>query len=173
MVTDDVAAAIQEKEARLWKNPITGEPKAPYMRVSDTNNLILLNDLNLKHKIHFVPIQKDNNEAAINNMRLLIKQERIIINPRCVTLIAHLRNAIWNKSRTSFTRSADSGHFDAIDSLKYLCRGIHLHKDPYPANYNLGRTDDLFFSKDYNNSPELHNSLKKMFQLPRSRKINK
>ena len=152
LLTDKLAEQIAEKEAKLWVNPISLEPKTVYMRVADNNNLILLNDLQMKHNLLFLPIPKDNTDAALNNMRTMLKQERIIINPRCNTLIVHLKNAIWNKSRNSYMRSKDNGHYDAIDSLKYLCRGMHLNRNPYPANYQYGTNDDIFYDKNVNNS---------------------
>lgn len=171
VVTDTLAELVKQKEKSIWCNPITKEPKAPYMRVSDNNNLILLNDFQLKHQMTFLPIQKDNSEAALNNMRMMIKQGKIIINPRCKTLISHLKNAIWNKSRTSYMRSNDAGHFDAIDSLKYLCRAVQLGKDPYPPNYQFGDSKDIFIGKNPTNSGQLEESLKKMFSVPRPRRL--
>jgi len=136
LVTDYLASEIKNIEARLWTNKATGEQKIPALRVADNNNLILLNDLAIKHGVTFIPTLKDNAEAALNNLRLLIKQERVIINPKCKTLIFHLENAVWNKSRTSYVRSSDKGHFDAVDSLKYLLRNINFQKNPYPNNYS-------------------------------------
>jgi hypothetical protein len=168
LLTDQLAEDIQKTEDRLWINPMTGESKTPYLRVSDNNNLILLNDLQSKHGLTFLPIQKDNTDAAINNMRMMIKQRKIIINPRCRTLIFHLKNAIWNKSRTSFVRSQDSGHYDAIDSLKYLCRGFQPGKNPYPDNYQGSKTDDIFFEKQKNTS-DLAKQFQKMFTIKRNK----
>lgn len=173
MVTDVLAETIKSKEKALWVHNLTKESKEPYLRVADNNNLILLNDLHIKHKLHFMPIQKDNSDAALNNMRLMLKQQKIIINPRCKTLIYHLQNAIWNKNRTSYLRSQDNGHFDAIDSIKYLCRGMQLNRNPYPHHYQFEKTEDLFFSKDHSPSDPLHDSIKKMFQAPRKRRFNK
>lgn len=149
---------------------MTGEVKAPYLRVADNNNLILLNDLQVSHGINFVPIPKDNSDAALNHMRMLIKQRKIVINPRCKTLIFHLQNAIWNKTRTSYQRSQDNGHFDAVDSLKYLCRGYQPNKNPYPAHYQFGTTADVFFSPNQPENNKLHADIKSMFRVPRRRK---
>ena len=113
MVTDTLANLIKSKEQQLWTSQITGEQKAPHLRVADNNNLILLNDLQIKHQINFLPTAKDNKIGAINNLRMLIRQEQVIINPKCKTLIYHLSSAVWNKQRDSYIRSSDKGHFDA------------------------------------------------------------
>ena len=173
-LTHIYAKDLREKESKLWINPRTREPKDPYLRVADNNNLILLNDLQTQHRLTFMAIAKDNSDAALNNMRMMLRQERIIINPRCVTLINHLKNAIWNKARNSYVRSADSGHFDAVDSLKYLCRGVQMNKNPYPENYAFSECDpsDLFIDKGFiGENNKLHDSIKQLFALPRKKKI--
>lgn len=169
LLTDKLAADVTAKEKALWVHPLTKESKSVFLRVSDNNNLILLNDLQVKHQLTFLPSAKDNNEAAINNMRMLIKNKKLIINPRCKTLISHLKNGIWNKARTSFVRSQDNGHFDAIDSLKYLCRAVNFNKNPYPANYQFDSTKDLFFSPEQTSTNTLHESFKEMFRIKRKR----
>lgn len=127
--SETLARNIKEKEFTLWKG------KPPYLRISDNNNVILLNDLATKHELTFVPTAKDNFDAALNNMRLMLKSEKIIINPRCKRLISHLESGIWNKARTDFAKSADKGHFDCISALIYLCRNINQTRNPFPAGY--------------------------------------
>lgn len=173
LLTDNLAQLLKDKESALWIHPITKEVKAPYIRVSDNNNLILLNDLQIKHNITFLPIPKDNSDAALNNMRILIKQEKIVINPRCKILINHLENAIWNKTRTSFVRSQDNGHFDAVDSLKYLCRGMQLNKNPYPHDYQFEVTDNTYFSENPTDNNKMHQTIKDMFKMGKFNKIKK
>lgn len=134
VLTDEIAKNIIEKERYLWTDQ-WGEPKPPLLRVADNNNIILLNDLAYKHKIYFTPTLKDNKDAAINNMRMLIKSQQIYIHPRCKVLIHHLSNAIWNKAKTSYARDAGNGHYDFCDALSYLCRNINFTKNPYPDNF--------------------------------------
>lgn len=131
MTSDVLAQAVKEREQRLWNG------KLPHLRVADNNNLILLNDLMAKHQISFVPTLKDNFDAALNHVRMLIKAGRIIIHPRCKTLVYHIESGIWNKARTSFARSADKGHFDCIAALIYMCRNINFNKNPFPDNIAL------------------------------------
>jgi uncharacterized protein with NRDE domain len=141
MTTDILAKEILDKEAHLWK-------KRAYLRVSDNNNIILLNDLQRLHGITFLPTAKDNSDAALNNLRIMLKQNQIIINPRCKTLIRHLRNAKWNKTRTSFARTKEDGHYDALAALKYLCRNVQFYKNPFPHDYELRNKGSLFMVKE-------------------------
>lgn len=145
LVTDELANRIKSVESRIWTNPTTGEQRSPMLRVSDNNNLMLLNELQIKHNILFLPARKDGLDAALNNTRMLIKQKRLVINPRCVTLINHLETGIWNRSRTSFSRSSDKGHFDAIHSLIYLLRHVDFTRNPYPSDY-VGKVENFYFA---------------------------
>lgn len=147
--TKALAEGIRIKESTSFSDAFTGETKIPYMRVSD-NNLIVIQDLYKLHGLLFFPTKKDDSDAALNNMRMMLAAERVIINPKCKNLIQHLETATWNKAKTSFDRSSDSGHFDAVDALKYLIRNIQFTKNPYPKNFNLpsesnrfGRTKEL------------------------------
>lgn len=170
MLTDNLAEKIKEKEKFLWLNSLTNEVKPVHLRVADNNNLILLNDLAIKHNINFLPTLKDNKEAALNNMRMLLRSERVIINPRCKTLITHLEGAIWNKARTSYARSSDKGHYDAVDALAYLCRNLQTYKNPYPANYDLMGKGEIFTYSEQKPMTNLERDLKEIFAV---KKVNK
>lgn len=154
--TDRLAREIKAKEKILFKDEFTYETKEPYKRVSD-NNLILINDLQRMHGLMFRPTRKDDADAALNNMRILIGSKQIIINPRCKVLISHLKAGIWDKSKTKFARSAlKFGHFDAIDSLKYMVRNVNFQANPFPHNYGKPSGENTFYTagKPSNNSNE-------------------
>jgi hypothetical protein len=133
--TDTLANGIKEKESKVFVNPLTKEFEKPFLRVCD-NNLIVIGDLHKLHGLICVPTAKDDAEAALNNMRIMLKEKRIIINPRCKTLIFHLKNATWKKGGATFSRSPDAGHYDAVDALKYMVRNINLTRNPYPSDYD-------------------------------------
>lgn len=171
--TDVLAKAIKAKEKEHFYNPLTNDIQAPYLRVCD-NNLILIGDLYRLHALTFVPTAKDDAAAALNNMRQLIKSGQIIINPRCKTLISHLKYATWDKNKNTFARSTDYGHYDAVDALKYFCRSVQLQKNPYPASYGMGSSDGWW--EGYNkkaNDPipfPAANNIKNIFKIKRSLK---
>ena len=152
-----------------------GEVKTPTLRVADNNNVILLNDLSIKHELLFIPTLKDNADAQINNMRLLLKAEKIVINPRCVTLISHLKSAIWNKSRTSFARDATKGHFDMIHALVYFCRNVNMNKNPFPPGYEFSGINNVFFADPAIKAREtqVETKLKEMFTVKSPRRIKR
>lgn len=140
---------IKEKEAQHFSDPLVHETKAPYLRTSDID-YIVLGEIR-KHSnntMDFKLTKKDDKAAAVNNLRIMLANKRIIINPRCKTLIKHLRNVKWSKSnRNVFDRSVDMGHYDAVDALIYLTRSIVFSKNPYPANFGLNQTDLVFLGQ--------------------------
>jgi len=169
--TDDLARGIKEKEALRFLNPLTKEPEPAHLRVSD-NNLIVINDLYRLHNLTFIPTAKDDSEAALNNMRIMLKEKRIIINPRCKTLIFHLKNGIWKKGGKEFARSPDAGHYDAIDALKYMVRNINYTRNPYPANYDRPK-DQVWFESSEKKLTPVQAEIKSWFQPRKSLKIYK
>jgi hypothetical protein len=150
MTTDVLAQLILDKEYKLWTDNFTQEFTPPYMRVSD-NNLILINDLQRNYGITFMPTQKDNKEAALNNLRNHVASREIIIHPRCKNLISHLKHATWDKHRRTYTRSSDGGHYDAVDALVYMLRNIDKNKNPFPRGYRAPNSNnkDLFYNPTY------------------------
>ena len=170
MTTETLAGLIKAKEAKLLYEPTTNETRVPYLRVSD-NNLFVINDLQKLHGITFIPTQKDEKEAAINAMRIMMNSRRIIINPRCVTLIRHLEKGEWKKSSTGktrdFARSADNGHYDTLDSLIYLVRNIQLSRNPYPAHFGEGSREGLFEYREKKNS-DAYEALNSLFKFKKS-----
>ena len=174
LTTQKLAELIREKENNLWYDPVTSEFDPPYMRVADNNNLILLNDLNRLHGILFVPTRKDDKHAQVNLLRMEVSSFRLYINPRCTTLIHHVGHAQWNSKRDSFTRSPDSGHYDAVDALIYFIRNIQKERNPFPPGYKhskLGNSNKLFIRPNYvpEGEPSYKSQITRMFKIRKSR----
>jgi hypothetical protein len=118
----------------------------PVKRVSDINYIVTKEISRASAgQVVFEPAKKDDNEAAINKLRVLLNNEQIIIHPRCTTLIRHLKNVKWRSltNKNVFARSPDDGHYDAVEALKYLIRHVNFNKNPYPQhlNVNYGTTN--------------------------------
>jgi hypothetical protein len=140
----DLTEKILKKEEELWHNPLTNEVKKPYNRVSDINYIVTQEISRISNgEVFFTPAKKDDKDSAINNVRVMLATKKIIINPRCKTLIRHIRNCKWKKteSKSSFARSPDNGHYDAVDALIYLIRSISYTKNPYSNYYNTSAND--------------------------------
>lgn len=154
---------ILKKEDSLWTNPLTLETRPPYLRVSDINHIVLKDIADTSHyKLMFQVTKKDDKVSAVNMMRDYVQQKKIIINPRCETLVRHLRNVKWQKNdRTLFARSPDDGHYDAVDALIYLTRSIVFSKNPYPKGYDLNlRAADAFVVGASNSNVKRNSTMK-------------
>lgn len=152
MTTEALAANVTIKEELRFKDENFSEQVPVFLRVMD-NDLKLINDLSRLHNMQFIATAKDNKEAAINNLRMWVQNERIEIHSRCVHLIYHLENAQWDKNRKKFKHLKDSpsgevrgGHADALDSLIYLVRNVVESKNPYPGNYGQLEGSNVFSS---------------------------
>lgn len=148
---------IEEKEKELWYHQVTNEVKEPLIRVSDVNPIATNEITKLSHgRIRFSTPKKDDKQAAINYLRVLLAQEKIIINPRCKNLIMHIKNCKWSKNKVEkqFARSEAFGHYDLVDAAIYFVRSVNTKKNPYPADYNLNlRSEDK-----YTNNPDFGKS---------------
>lgn len=172
ILTDNIARQIKQVEAKLWTHKLTGDVKPVSLRVADNNNLILLNDLSSKHGISFVPTLKDNKDAAINNMRMMVRNGRVLINPRCKNLIYHLKAATWKKDRSNFTRSVDGGHWDFIPALYYLLRNINENKNPYPRDYQFhGTSAPIFYNNQETKNTKFEDQISDAFKVKRGKRF--
>lgn len=119
-----------------------------YKRVSDIDKIVIA-DLNRLHGLQFYPAKKADSEAGINFIRTMISTGKLLIHPNCSQLISQLRSGTWNKTRTSYNHDDKHGHFDLIDSLKYILREIDPSHNPLPK-YNIkGKLEDYHIPPDY------------------------
>lgn len=142
---------ILEREESLWVEPTTKEIIPIKRRVCD-HDLIAINEIkkSTDYKVIFEPADKHDRMAGINFIRNLIKNDKLIINPKCKYLIHHLKNAKWAKSRELFARCAEGSHYDGVPALVYLSRGINYNLNPYPPGFGSDlRISDTF---DYKNA---------------------
>lgn len=127
MTTPVIAKGVKDIENEIWHND-----KAERKRISDNNNLLLLQDLGYLHDCHFIPTSKDNLEAMVNEMRFWFQNSRIEVDPACVLLIESIKFGFWNENRNDWGRSKTLGHFDALAALMYLIRNVDQVTNPIP-----------------------------------------
>lgn len=131
LTTKLLAAKIETKEAELWP-----ERKA-YRRVSDNNNLQLIQDMAVDYKMHFIATNKESLEAMVNEVRIMVGKGQIEVHPRCSQLKGCLKYGVWDKKRKKFAKSTVYGHFDALAALVYLVRNLDKNCNPIPSNYGF------------------------------------
>ena len=121
--TKNIAESIKKKEKELWgKNP----PKGRWC----DNEPRFIEDIKVMHDLRFKRTNKDNKEASVNQLNVLINNENLIVHPRCKTLIQHLKYGLWKPNRLDFQRTKELGHCDAIDALVYMLRNVKRNSDP-------------------------------------------
>lgn len=147
VTTPNIFAKTKEVELRLGYSKELPDGKLErtknFVRHSDNNNLILIQDLNLLGA-PYNPTTKDSLDAMVNKLRVWFKQDRIIIHPRCKFLIGTVRSALWNKSRDDFKRTKAFGHADALASLMYLVRNVDELSNPIPREYGRDMSHTWF-----------------------------
>jgi hypothetical protein len=153
MTIPELTAAAVAKEIELYTNILTNEFNEPKMRVSDINEIATQEIYRQsENKLYFRKAQKDDKKMAVNMLRTLIQQEKLVINPKCETLIRHLGNCKWKRSRSSdvtvFGRSPDNGHYDAVDALIYGIRSINFQRNPYPAGWDMNLSRENTFIRN-------------------------
>lgn len=145
----DFTKELQDKEKELWNNPLTHELVKPDVRASDINPFVI-QEINIyskkhdpNHTIDFSIATKHDKLAHLNKLRVMLANERILINPKCETLIRHIKHCKWKdkSNKDDFARSQDDGHYDAVDALLYFSRAINYNKNPYPASYGYNTRD--------------------------------
>jgi phage terminase large subunit len=146
--TDEIQAKIKEIEKDTF--PIKhGE----ILRFCD-NNLQIINDMNLMYQINMIATKKDNLHAAINHVRKLIANNQIVINPRCVNLIAQLKSATWKTDQKREFSRRNGHHYDLIAALIYLVRNANLEIDPFPELHGIPRDGSVCIPKGYTDKKE-------------------
>lgn len=165
---------IKKKESELWTHPMSLEVRKPYLRISDINYIVTTEISRASNnEINFSPAKKDDNEAALNNLNLMLASKKVIIHPRCTGLIRHLMNVKWYSpnNRTKFGRSPDDGHYDAVEACKYLVRHILYTKNPYPAHYELNMKDLYVVTPEkYKQNANLHEAFNKILNRKKGTK---
>jgi len=112
----------------------------PHARVSDVDPRTIA-EFSAEHDLHFTSVTKnsgDSNkppkEAMANHFRDDLSNGKVIVHPRCVKLIAHLKAARWNKNRTDWERTTAHGHYDLLACAIYLSWFVkdlrHLNPNP-------------------------------------------
>lgn len=156
VTTDILRSKVVNTEMKLW-----GEKK-PLRRISDNNNPLLIQDLLTLHNVPFIATDKNALHSMLNEVRLWVKQGRILISPKCDILRRCLENGIWeNEKKIQFGRTKSLGHMDMLAALIYLVRNIDTNTNPIPFTHGIS-ADDYFITKPDNSSKEVK-AMKQMF----------
>lgn len=156
MLYDFIRSKVVVVEERIFdSNSVTDNIIDEVKRMEEGKNIKqryidapgqLIVDLNLKHGYHSLLPLKDDWQAGLNAVRLMMTHGNLLISTACPFLIQTLKSATFNKQKTDFSRSEALGHMDALAALMYGVRMIDRQSNPYPiAKKNHERT---FYSAD-------------------------
>lgn len=123
-----LAAAFAAKEKALGYEKMR-------LRVVDDPGQRLVADFENEHKQSWSPARKDDREAAINLLRVIVGNRQLIILPNCVNFIRHLRHAVRVRPGGDMARSESDGHFDLVAAAWYLTRHVERDRNPYPKDF--------------------------------------
>jgi hypothetical protein len=126
--TSDQVPMLRAKERDLW-GPMDREP----FRYVDASELVRAEFPKTDGGYSVGPADNRDLDATVNALRIGTQRLRYRINPKCRQLIAHCRNATWNKQRTGFERVEGFGHFDGVAALMYLMKHANIQMNPYPS----------------------------------------
>jgi PBSX family phage terminase large subunit len=138
--TDIVAQNIKDIETQTFGT------KKMYLRVSDTESQVIC-DLVELHDLMIVATKKDDLHAQVNYLRVLVQNNKLIINPRCVNLIWQLKTCLWDNNRKQFMRNEKDRHYDLVAALIYFVRNVDIHRNPYPDLPSHITEDKYFISE--------------------------
>ncbi len=155
--TDVIAERVKQKEGELWGvNSWDGtlraeqekrggvnfpdQKKQPYLRVVDLGS----SKMGLKvDGVSFMSTEKTDKRTHVNTVRVMFREGRIKIHPKCKHLDRHLRGTMWLNERQKDYRRKGGEHGDLLDALVYMVRNIRKTKDPYPL-VRLGDEDNVW-----------------------------
>lgn len=165
MGTPELAAAVAEDEERVFGYVKGGKDRpsqgtAPFLRVSDNNNPILLKDLATQFDLIFSETAKDELRAAVADVNRWIGDGTIEVDPSCKRLIAQMSAAIWNAKGTDYERTTEMGHFDLVAALVYLVRNVIPNINRVPRNWGVPKGDAYINNED---EPEQDTMLEAFF----------
>lgn len=155
--TKDIATNCKLKERENFGSIV------PYMRLGDTDNPLLYNDLSSEYNYEIFGVRKTSREAMLNKLSVWMSENRIKISPKCKLLLTTIKSALWNKNKTDFERNEETGHADSLMALVYGVHSIDVYTNPVPLMAKT--THNTFVHPDYQdeNRSNLEN-LRKAFQ---------
>lgn len=136
MNTSILASSIKQQEGLMWGFD-RDRNKIPFRRISDNNWPLLILDLASLHDLNFIPTSKDSLEAMVNEVRIMVMNGQILVNPRCKHLLGCLKYGVWDAKKKKFAHSKVYHHFDGLAALIYLVRNLAKSSNPIPVDHGF------------------------------------
>lgn len=144
----EVRSDLLSERMTIAQERVWGKQYTMNRQVSDSADPILINELNRFKGMNFVPVQKaETLDAMLNEFRMLVAQEKVIVSPECQMLIHCLENGIWDENRKKLDQDVFAHHFDHLMAAVYLTRMVDWNTNPIPKDFMIDnvRVIDLDF----------------------------
>ena len=163
--TAKLAEMIKNTVTQLWSSTINTND---IRYIADSNNQIVIADLNIIYKIPFVGTSKGRLDEMVQKVRDWVFDQRIWYLPNEGEQVMQCAKfAVWSKNRTEFARSNKYGHYDALAALTYLVRNVNETSDPVPQDLNYNYyTQHKSNDKNFNINKQ-QAALNSIFKSPR------
>lgn len=148
--TEELVSAAKTKENMLWgvdkwegtlrakeRSDVLIHSEArpqPYIRVCDPGGPKL--ELSIDGMV-FLPTDKTNKWEQVNQVRILFRENKIKIHPRCRNLARHIRTTMWQSEKTKTYRRRNGEHGDLLDCLVYMVRNLRRTMNPAPLGWGI------------------------------------
>jgi hypothetical protein len=136
--TNQVVAAVREledatfRDLKYWTNK--GFQSNPVKRFADTEARLIL-DLNSIYDMKVIGVDKTAGKlAALQRFRTGIQTGAIEFHPDAEEAIGSVEAAVWNKERSDWAKSANFGHYDALDACIYANLSVNRIDNPFPPS---------------------------------------
>jgi hypothetical protein len=93
-------------------------------------------DLWEMHRVSASPIANKNRDADRENARSWVSHRRVLINPRCKSLIRQLHQGVFSSNGVEWERDEVDGHQDVLAAFVYFCRLVDT-RNPYPPGFGF------------------------------------
>ena len=128
--TEEIQKLLEAKEAALW-------PMDRPSRYLDATAVQQIYDFTNRGYLVHAAMKSPGKGPLVVDMRNLLKEDRIHIDPRCKVLIGCLNNGLWaDTAKEDFRRSPSLGHLDSLDALAQGCMILRQRgkwqQDPTP-----------------------------------------
>lgn len=128
----DATARLEEEHIPEGQRVVSRVADAPAMTVAE---LARLQPDGVHDEQRWRLTAKHDLMGAVNEVRTLVRSERLLIHPRCSVLRDHCHTAVWDTHRHAFERQpgvVGLRHFDALAALVYFVRAVKRGRNPYP-----------------------------------------
>lgn len=150
MSTDTLAKTYAAKKNELWQD------LEVYKQIADCQQNILT-DLWERHQLRFDQFTDKGAGSVLqnaNNVDVMLRERRLVIDPRCVNLIAQMEYAQWenvkrNSQKRELARSDLFQHFDLVAALLYLSKTVDYTYDPLPRYPGFNPMTHVVHSRDH------------------------